>query len=76
MKPVAANNNIKSIYQKFQGGDKLSDQEISIGIDHFKRMANDLGQCGPNFHLAWLEANRVYTRLEEFQTERNHKRAA
>lgn len=64
---------IKHIYEKFQNGDSMTDAELRKGISHFKRMALDLGQCGPNFRFAWMEANRVYTRLEEFQTERRYR---
>lgn len=64
---------VETVYTKFCNGDPLSDNELDVGIYHFKPMADMLFRSGPVFRLAAQEANRVAMRLEEFKQSRSRK---
>jgi hypothetical protein len=58
------------IYEKYIQGESLSDAEISFGVDYYSDLANKLFKCGPAFSIAFVEANRIYMRLEDMQIAR------
>ena len=61
------------IYQKCIQAEYLSDAEVFFGVDYFKDLADKLVKCGPVFSLAFVEANRIYMRLEDIQIARLEK---
>lgn len=65
----------RSIYEKFQNGDPLSNYEIDQGAEFHKELANTLSKLGPVFYTAFKESNRVAMAFIEFQNARNVKRA-
>lgn len=64
---------IETVYTKFCNGDSLTDNELDVGINHFKPLADMLFRSGPVFRLAAQEANRVAMRLEDYKRERSRK---
>lgn len=61
---------IKTIYQRLTDGDGLTDTEVNRGAAFFKRLSADLSAAGPIFRIAFLEANRVYLKLDDMQAAR------
>ena len=64
---------IEGIYNKFCNGDSLSDDELTIGINHFRPLGDMLFRSGPVFRLAAQEANRVASRFEDYKESRSRK---
>ena len=64
---------IETVYTKLCNGDSLTDNELDVGIYHFRPMADMLFRSGPVFRLAAQEANRVAMQLEEFKQSRSRK---
>jgi hypothetical protein len=62
--------NAKDIYDKVCSGDPISDNDIRIGIAHYKQLGGLLSVSGPVFKLAANEANRIRYSLEGFQQAR------
>ena len=60
------------VYEKFTEGDDLSDQDVAFGRTFYKELADKLIKCGPVFHLAWLEANKVAQRFDGFYEARHN----
>ena len=58
------------IYEKYVNGDSLTDAEVSEGVEFYRDLDEKLSLCGPVFHLAAVEACRVYIGLKGFQTAR------
>lgn len=63
-------NPAHNIYEKLRKGDELSDIELRVGIQHFQQLADLAIEAGPVFHLAFVEAQRVASRLREFRDAR------
>lgn len=59
-----------TVYQKFLNGDSFTDQELTQGIDHFKKLERDLRDLGPAFKLQANEVGRVWQGLESFYNAR------
>lgn len=57
-------------YKKYRNGGSLTNSECVEGTKHFQQMAAMLIKSGPEFHIAFIEANRVAMRLEEFAQAR------
>ena len=61
------------IYEKYQAGDKLTNAEVIYGAAFYKDLSDRLVYCGPTFHLAFTEANRVYMGLDGYLEARMKK---
>ena len=59
-------NRIEEIYNKFLTGDNLTDEELTLGLEHFQQMADLLLACGPRFVLPCIEAYRVARDMQMF----------
>jgi pyruvate carboxylase len=64
----------RKIYEICCSGDAITDTDVKFGMEYYKDMAHDLGQCGPVFYTAWREALRIADMLEGFHNARNRKR--
>jgi len=62
------------IYETLKSGDPMTDTEINFGVKYYKDLADKLIDCGPVFWLSFVEANRIYMRLYEFQQARKKKK--
>jgi hypothetical protein len=65
--------NIRTIYDKYNNGDPISDDEIKFGLKYFKRIESDLSALGPEFKLAANEARRVLYSFQQFDHARREK---
>lgn len=63
----------RDIYSSFIHGDSLTNEQVEVGKEFFKDLADKLLLCGPEFRLAFKEANTVAMRLEEFSNARKSK---
>lgn len=63
----------REVYEKYVKGDSLTDQDVSFGRTFYRELAAKLGACGPVFHLAWCEANRVAQAFDSFYVARRRK---
>jgi len=63
----------QEVYEKLRKGDCLSDQDINFGRTYYRELERKLIACGPVFHLAWVEAARVYRAFEDFYQARLRK---
>ena len=61
---------IPKIYEKFQTGDRLSDEELEVGIEHFENLWKRTAVSGPLFQLAANEAMRVWNALVGYKRSR------
>lgn len=61
----------KEVYKKFKNGDSIGDTELAVARFYFSDVADRLSWLGPEFHLAWVEANRVATALSGYYDARN-----
>lgn len=61
------------IYDKYRNGDPLSDTELDVGIEHFRKMSQLLAATGPAFLLATGECYRVLNTLEGYKLARTSK---
>lgn len=59
-----------TIYDKYVKAGKLTDHEVSWGAAFFRKLSDDLLQCGPTFSHSSREANRVANALEDIKRER------
>lgn len=64
---------VETVYAKFCKGDPLTNNELDVGIEHFRPLSDMLFRSGPVFRLAAQEANRVATGLEDYKSARNQK---
>ncbi len=62
---------MKNIYEAHYNGDSITDEELLRAIPFFKRLANDLRQVGPTFHLAFKEANNTYYIFRDYAFARD-----
>lgn len=58
------------VYNAVLNGDHISDHDLPEATQWFRNTADRLRFLGPNFHLAWKEANRVASFLEEIYHRR------
>lgn len=63
----------RTIYEKVCNGDNITDDELDVGIRHFRDLTQLLIVSGPVFKLATNEAARVYQSLEGFKKARTSK---
>ena len=63
----------RKIYEKYQAGDSLTNAEVIYGAAFYRDLADRLVVCGPTFHLAFVEANRVWEGLEGYMEARKRK---
>lgn len=61
------------VYEKYQRGDPLNDNELAGAAAHFYQLSEMLYKSGPVFRLAANEANRVYLALNGFMQARGIK---
>lgn len=59
--------------EKIKRGDRLSDNELDIGVAFFKQLAASLACMGSLYHLTWNDAHRNYLRLLDYQIAREEK---
>lgn len=64
---------IETVYNKFCTGDSLTDDDLDVGINHFRPLSDMLFRSGPVFRLAAQEAGRVASRLEDYKQSRKCK---
>ena len=60
----------KELYNKYIGGDKITDNELKESIPFWRDLASMLNKAGPVFKLAANEAGRVHRGLEGFAEAR------
>lgn len=58
------------VYEQFQSGDSIKTNELTEAVTFFKSLAESLGELGPVFHLAYVEAYRTYSSLNGFAQAR------
>lgn len=54
------------VYEKFNKGKPLTDSEVRFGRIYYYELERKLIECGPVFHLAWIEAARVARAFDDF----------
>lgn len=64
---------IETVYSKFCKGDSLTNNELDVGIEHFRPLSDMLFRSGPVFRLAAQEASRVASGLEDYKSARDQK---
>lgn len=58
------------IYHKYINGCKLTDNELKTAVPFWKKLSEDLFDCGPVFRLSANEAQHFYRAIEAFSNAR------
>ena len=61
---------IQKIYDKFNDGDPITDEELAYSLSFFSQLSSMLIRLGPVFRLSWLEADKVAMRLASYKRAR------
>ncbi|OLF82075.1 hypothetical protein AWH63_11080 [Marinobacter sp. C18] len=61
------------IYEKLCNGEKLSDNELTQGLEFYSRLERDLRAAGPVFKLPANEAGEVARKLRGFKASRDQR---
>lgn len=64
---------MRIVYDKFNNGEPLTDQDLDEGIEFFRQLAHNLSSLGPVFRLSANEARRVHCSLLAFRAARQEK---
>lgn len=63
----------KEVYEKFQNGDSLSDEELKELIKFFKRLVSDLHQLGAEAKIMHDHYRHRLLTLEQYQQARRER---
>jgi hypothetical protein len=65
---------MERLYGKFCWGDRLTDEEVQHGIEHFRVLEEKLRETGDVFRLPANEAGRVLRGLESYRDSRRENK--
>lgn len=51
--------NTRNLYRKYCNGDHLTDEEVKVGEQFFRELADKLFEAGPAFEIMAKEASRI-----------------
>ncbi len=65
------------ILKKFEHGDGITDNELSLLLHFFTNLEGLLAGLGERYYLAWVDANRQLITLESYRrTRQEHAKSA
>jgi len=60
----------KDMYSNLRKGKRFSDEELMVGINHFKNLSDILAISGDEFYIPFRAANEAYITLRGYAIAR------
>lgn len=57
---------LRDIEERLLKGDSVTTPELERANQHFARLRDDLGDLGPHWHFAFVEANRLWSLTRQY----------